>query len=111
MSEIIRAAELLEFVESTDRELLPELAGALGNALAECLVRIGSADLPEPQAPVRLVTAEEVADRLSMGTKWVYEHQTELGACQLSAGAVRFCLEAVSEYVEANMKNGRKPCR
>jgi hypothetical protein len=59
-----------EFVETVARRVL-QLAAAIDDA-------------PDPQGD--LLTVAEVATRLRVNPRWVYAHQTELGAIKLGTG-------------------------
>ena len=48
---------------------------------------------------LQLLTAAEVAERLNVSTRFVYEHGGELGRVQVSVRKVRFRSDAVEEYI------------
>jgi predicted DNA-binding transcriptional regulator AlpA len=82
-------------------ELLPP--GSLVTLSREALL----AAIDEPPVPTadeasveseRLLTAEEVAERLGTSSRWVYDHADRLGVRRLSRRCVRFSSRAVTRY-------------
>lgn len=82
---------------------IPDVLGELARAQAVVQLRLQpprqNGSTPEPD---QLLTANEVADRLNVGTKWVYSHADQLGAAHLSPRAVRFSERAVQRYLAAH---------
>jgi excisionase family DNA binding protein len=64
------------------------------------LLEGGLGSIEEPTvSPHGLLTADQVAQRLAVGTQWVYRHKRELGA--ISAGrAIRFSEQGINKYLE-----------
>jgi predicted DNA-binding transcriptional regulator AlpA len=79
-----------------DADAIPGVLGAIKALEARLLQRL--------VAPVakrdRLLTAEEVASRLSASTQFVYAHADELGGCRLSERMLRFRESDVERYVK-----------
>ncbi len=94
-----------EFVVPTDLRLLERVPrGSIPDALAEIervrsrlLLRISQ---PEevPREDVVLLTADEVAERLNVSRRFVYDHATKLGRVQISARKVRFRETEVEKF-------------
>lgn len=95
--------ELKAAVEAGPREGLPDLAGELARAQATLISRLTAprANGARPPSPAveRFLTAEELADKLSLDRKWCYAHATELGAVRLSNGCVRFPEKAILRFL------------
>lgn len=51
---------------------------------------------PTPAGPEHGLTAEQVAERLGVSTRWVYKHADRLGGKRLSARCVRFPESAIN---------------
>ena len=93
VADLRRALELLPEGASLTlgREVL--LAALGGNGAAP------SAPDPEPGAEC-LLTARDVAERLSTSARFVYDHQAQLGGKRLSRRCLRFPEAAVRRYME-----------
>ncbi len=97
----------LRLLERVPREHIPALIAALAAHLME----------PEPEQengrPTgnALLTADQVAERLSVDRKWVYTHRDELGGLNLSRKRLRFPSDAVERYIQrrkaATARGGR----
>ncbi len=55
----------------------------------------------------RLLTADQVADRLAMSARWVHDHAHELGLVKLGR-ASRFDESAVDAYIEERKMRSRR---
>ena len=83
---------------------LPDILAELARAEAVASVRLhenGVAPAPPTNKLGRHLTADEVAERLGVSTKWCYDHAADLGAVRLSGRAVRFPERAVRRYITA----------
>lgn len=82
---------------------LPDLLGELARAQAVLMSRLTASreNGARPPSPAvgRFLTAEELADKLSLDRKWCYAHATELGAVRLSNGCVRFPEKAILRFL------------
>lgn len=78
-----------------DEKLIPELLGELEQLKARLTQRF----IAPREARDQLLTAEDVATRLSVSTQFVYAHADELGGCRLSERALRFRESDVDRYV------------
>jgi hypothetical protein len=84
--------------------LVEALAESLAEPLAHRVVEILRTEAPSPTGdpPRRWLTAKEVAQRLGVTRRWVYEHASELGARRIGSGPrprLRFWPEAVTAAV------------
>ena len=95
-------ADLRSLIDEVEVHEIPDVLGELARMQAIVQKRL--------QPPTRngttpkldqYLTVEEVAERLSIGTKWVYDHADQLGAVHLSTRAVRFPERAVQRYLTA----------
>ncbi len=76
---------LRKIVEECPPDALPDLLGELARAQAVASVRLhenGAAPAPPTNKLGRHLTADEVAERLGVSTKWCYDHADELGAVE-----------------------------
>jgi hypothetical protein len=65
----------------------------------ELLSALGSTTpAPAPADPDQLITAEDAAARLSVSSRWVYDHADVLGVRRMSRRCVRFSARAVERY-------------
>lgn len=78
-----------------DAALIPEVLGELAQLKARLTQRL----VAPRESRDQLLTAEEVAARLSASTQFVYNHADELGGCRLSERMLRFRESAVDRYV------------
>ena len=103
--------DLRAIVRSAPLDALPELIAELARANAIATQRINR-PLPnkENASPLidRHLTADEVADRLSVSSKWVYEHATDLGGVKLSNGCVRFPAQALYRFLRSRRALARR---
>lgn len=96
-------ADLWAILEEISVSEIPDVLGELARAQAVAQLRLqppaqnGTASKLDQH-----LTVDEVADRLSVGTKWVYDHADQLGAVHLSTRAVRFPERAVQRYLAAH---------
>lgn len=79
-----------------DEELIPEVLGELVQLKAQLTQRL----VAPREARDLLLTAEDVASRLSVSTQFVYTHADELGGCRLSERMLRFRESAVERYIK-----------
>lgn len=89
-------------------ELIPDLLGELERTRAVLLARLvasrdGRASRPEGLGPDTYLTAKQVAQRLNVSTRWVYQHAKDLGGFG-TQGMVRFPASRVDRYVERTRK-------
>lgn len=49
--------------------------------------------------PDTLLNAEQVAERLNLNVRWIYDHADQLGVRRLSRRCVRFSSRAVERYL------------
>ena len=94
LADLRRAAELLPAGASIalPREaLLAALEESIVSVAAPTTALIGEED--------QSLTAEEVAQRLQVSTRWVYDHGEQLGARHLSRRCVRYSARAVTRYL------------
>ena len=94
--------DLRSLIEEVELNEIPDLLGELARMQAVVQMRLQPAR-QNGAAPKldQYLTVEEVAHRLSVGTKWVYDHADQLGAVHLSTRAVRFPERAVQRYLSA----------
>jgi predicted DNA-binding transcriptional regulator AlpA len=87
-----------EFQQLTtvDEKLIPEVLGELAELKAQLTQRL----LATREVRDQLLTAEDVASRLSVSTQFVYAHAGELGGCRLSERALRFRQSDVDRFVQ-----------
>ena len=78
-----------------DEELIPEVLGELAQLEARLTQRL----VAPREARDQLLTAEDVAARLSTSTQFVYTHADELGGCRLSERMLRFRESDVERYM------------
>jgi len=93
-----------KIVEEWPPDALPDLLGELARVTAVATLRLhenGAAPAPPTNKLGRHLTADEVAERLGVSTKWCYDHADELGAVRLSGRAVRFPEMAIYSYIAA----------
>lgn len=81
--------------------------------LEELALRVAELLAPQLVQPLGagLVDVDDVAALLKVSRDWVYEHQAELGAVRLGAGArptLRFEAARVREYVAARRVDGQQ---
>jgi len=86
---------LSTMVSEVDADAIPEVLGGIKAIEARLLQRL----VAPVQAPDTLLTAEEVASRLSASTQFVYTHADELGGCRLSERMLRFREPDVARYL------------
>ena len=94
---------LSKILEECPPDAMPDLLGELARAQAVLMSRLtapgeNGARPPFPTVE-RFLTAEELADKLSLDRKWCYAHATELGAVRLSNGCVRFPEKAILRFL------------
>ena len=84
---------------------IPDLLAELELVRATAFVRLlaaqnGQSGEPEvPPGQDRLLTAQAVADRLSVDVRWVYRHKQVLGGIELSDRCLRFPASAIDAYM------------
>jgi predicted DNA-binding transcriptional regulator AlpA len=108
--------DLLAAAEQAPQEDIPDLLAELERAKATAYARLLSAQnrrtgdteaISKPEDG-RLLTAEAVADRLSVDVRWVYRHADDLGAIRLSEKCLRFPRATVDAYLRSRCaSNGR----
>ena len=91
------------------RECIPEALGELERARMVLWVRLtvprpaeGKED-PREGIDERLLTAQEVAERLQASRHWVYRHAGKLGGIK-AGGKMRFTREGLERYLARNRK-------
>ena len=92
--------------ESVPRERVPALLAGLEEVRSGLLVRLLTPVVsPTPvEQPDQMLTVAEVADRLAVDVRWVYEHtDTDLASCSRRIGArtLRFSSRALDRWLEA----------
>jgi hypothetical protein len=75
-----------------------DLIGELERGKAVAMRRLQE---PGPQR-LTLWSAEEIAGRFSVSTKWVYKHAQVLGAHRLSSNVLRFDPAKVEAYIRSS---------
>ena len=109
-------ADLQNAAVAVPQEDIPDLLAELERAKATALVRLMSAQSDRPgdtramsnSEDGRLLTAEAVADRLSVDVRWIYRHADDLGAIRLSEKCLRFPCATVDAYLRGRCaSNGR----
>lgn len=95
-------ADLRAIVEEIAASDIPDVLGELARAQAVIQLKL-QPPRQDGAAPVldQQLTVDEVADRLKVGTKWVYAHADQLGAVHLSARAIRFSERAIQRFIVA----------
>ncbi len=95
--------DLRAILEEIPPSEIPDVLGELARATVVVQLRLQQ-PTQNGTAPKfdQYLTVEEVADRLKVGTKWVYEHADQLGGVHLSTRAVRFPQRAVQRYLAAH---------
>jgi predicted DNA-binding transcriptional regulator AlpA len=103
---LITSEKELEQVESED---IPELLAALEAVKARLWSRLMASSLPQldpvesegSKEPDRLLTAEEVADRISVKKKWLYDHFDQLPfGRRLADRTLRFSERGLEQWLE-----------
>lgn len=86
-------------------ELIPDLLGELERTRAVLMARLVVPRGPaaKPNEPDSYLTAEEVAARLAVSKRWVYDHARELGGFG-TRKMVRFAASQVERYIERMRK-------
>lgn len=74
-------------------ELLEELGPLIGRLAARATVQ--SSAPSSPPAQERLLTPQEVAERLGLDVTWIYRHADKLGVQRLSRKVMRFTAAGV----------------
>ena len=100
-------ADFQNAAAAVPQEDIPDLLGELERAKATAYARLltahngpsGSMEAAPDSDDGRLLTAEAVADRLSVAVRWVYRHADDLGAIRLSEKCLRFPCASVDAYV------------
>lgn len=91
------------------RECIPEALGALERARAVLWARLTvprpaeGKEKPREGIDERLLTAQEVAERLQTSRHWVYRHAGKLGGVKVG-GRMRFTREGLGLYLARNRK-------
>jgi len=97
-------ARLEELIASCPDDQVAELIGELARAQAVLAPRLHQRHSSERQSSVRqldrYLTANEVAELLSLDRKWIYDHQHDLGGVKMG-GLLRFPSRAVRRYLDA----------
>ena len=81
-------AELRTEAAGLQPEEVPGLVGALETVKAAALLQLMRIDAVSEGD--RLLSVEDVAERLGVSARWVYEHQDELPRSSLSPRCLRF---------------------
>lgn len=95
--------------EQVEAERIPEALGALERARAVLWARLTvprpAEGKEEPREGIdeRLLTAQEVAERLQTSRHWVYRHAGKLGGVK-AGGKMRFTREGLGRYLARNRK-------
>lgn len=93
LAELQRAVELLPSGSSVTLardELLAAFKGTQGDVVCPA----------PPEAPDRLLAAKEVAQRMGVSTKYVYEHAGEFPfTCRVSPRALRFSEKGLERWL------------
>ena len=79
-----------------DEQQIPEVLGEL----AQLKARLSQRLVAPREVRDQLLTAEDVAARLSASIQFVYSHADELGGCRLSERMLRFWESEVERYVK-----------
>lgn len=83
------------------RELLAAETGARGSPTSDDRDPAGIPGTPPASTNgERMLSAEEVAERLGVSVRWCYDHQDQLGGKRLSRRCLRFPEVGVRRYVE-----------
>ena len=99
----------LEEIDRVPLDRIPEALGALEKARAALWVRLV---VPEPERHSEILrksketgflTVPQVAERLQVGTRWVYRHSGKLGAVRLE-GRVRVPEDGLERYLHERRK-------
>ena len=88
----------LRLLERVPRESIPDALAEIERARARLQLRL---HLPEeaPREVIVLLTADQVAEKLNVSRRFVYDHAEDLGRVQISARKVRFQADAVEEHM------------
>jgi excisionase family DNA binding protein len=79
---------------------IPEVVGELARLDAVLRLRLASPAPPEGPAPAdRLLTPEEVAERLKQKVSWVYAHRNDLPAVNIGGRSLRFSERRLEAYL------------
>lgn len=99
----------LAALDRVPRECIPGVLGALERARAGLWARLTvprpAEGKEEPREGIdeRLLTAQEVAERLQTSRHWVYRHAGKLGGIK-AGGKMRFTREGLERYFARNRK-------
>lgn len=100
-------------LEDLDRDRLPELIGEVESLKAALWARLQTLQAPAPaaapgpstngsQGSGRLLTADQVADRLGVDRRWVYRHADDWSfARRLSPNTLRFDERGLERWMES----------
>jgi predicted DNA-binding transcriptional regulator AlpA len=98
-------AQLHGHIETAQMSELPAISGALEELRLRIQLRLSSTDvrpLPENTSD-RLLTADEVAERLGQKPRWVYAHRKELPVVDLPGRSLRFSEKRLNSYIQRRL--------
>ena len=87
----------LRLLERVPREHIPDALAEIERARTRLLLRLHTPE-EKPQEQIVLLTADQVAERLNVSRRFVYDHAEDLGRVQISARKVRFRADTVEAY-------------
>ena len=88
----------LRLLERVPRSSIPDALAEIERVRSRLLLRLHTPE-EAPREEIVLLTADEVAERLNVSRRFVYDHAAKLGRVQISARKVRFRADAVEEYM------------
>jgi len=98
-------ARLHDEIETADTSDLPLISGGLEELRLRIQLRLSSTEvrpLPENTSD-RLLTADEVAERLCQKPRWVYAHRKELPVVELPGRSLRFSEKRLNSYIQRRL--------
>jgi len=87
----------LRLLKCVPRDDIPDALGAIEQVRARLLLRLHTPE-EAPRKEVVLLTADQVAERLNVSRRFVYDHGADLGRVQISARNVRFLETEVEKF-------------
>ncbi len=87
----------LRSLERVPRDHIPDALAEIERVRSRLLLRISQPE-EEPREEIVLLTAGEVAERLNVSKRFVYDHADRLGRVQIGTRKVRFQADAVDKF-------------